>query len=56
MGTCGQSAVYVVDTGDEDIYVIADSECEAAEHAAALVGHEVNYAEHYSDNLTDLPY
>lgn len=51
MGTCGQSAVYVVDTGDEDIYVIADSECEAA-----LVGHEVNYAEHYSDDLTDLPY
>lgn len=50
------SAVYVVDTGDEDIYVIADSECEAVEHAAALVGHEVNYAEHYSDDLTDLPY
>lgn len=48
-------AVYVVDTGSEEIYVIADHEYAAAEKVAAMVGHEVNYAEHYSDDLDDMP-
>lgn len=45
--------VYVVDTGEREIYVLANSECEAAEHVAAL-GEPVNYAEWYSDDPTDM--
>lgn len=50
MGTCGQSAVYVVDTGDEDIYVIADSECEAAEVDKALGGLDRAWAAVWPDD------
>lgn len=47
-------SVYVVDTGKREIYVFADSECDAAEQVAAM-GENVNYAEHYSDDPSDMP-
>lgn len=48
------TAVWVVDTGKEEIYVLAESEVDAAE-AAQLMGHDVKYVEHYSDDPEDLP-
>lgn len=47
--------VYVVDTGEREIYVLADTDYEAAEQVTAL-GENVNYAEWYSDNPEDAPY
>lgn len=47
-------SVYVVDTGSEELYVLAEDECDAAEQVASM-GHEVNYAEFYSDDPADLP-
>ena len=46
-------SVYVVDTGEREIYVLADEDYEAAEHVAAL-GESVNYVEHYSDDPADI--
>ena len=46
-------SVWVVDTGEREIYVLADSEVNAAEKVAAT-GEDVNYAEYYSDDPTDL--
>lgn len=48
-------SVYVVDTGETEVYVIAESECEAAEQVAAMIGGPVNYAEWFSDDLEDVP-
>lgn len=47
-------AVYVVDTGEQDLYVIADENYEAAEAVAAL-GEDIVDVEHYSDDETDVP-
>lgn len=47
-------AIWVVDTGEREIYVLAEDECDAAEQVAAM-GENVNYAEHYSDDEADMP-
>lgn len=47
-------AIYVVDTGEREIYVVADEDYEAAEQVAAM-GENVLYAEHYSDDKEDMP-
>jgi len=47
-------SVWVVDTGEREIYVLADDECEASEAVAAM-GENVVYAEHYSDDPEDMP-
>jgi hypothetical protein len=47
-------SVYVVDTGERELYVLADEDYEAAELVAA-VGESVNYAEFYSDDPDDIP-
>ena len=47
-------AVYVVDTGEQDLYVVADENYEAAEAVAAL-GEDIVDVEHYSDDETDVP-
>jgi hypothetical protein len=58
MASLIRQAVYVVDTGPKsddprEIYVLADSEFDAAEQVAAL-GEPVNYVEHYSDDPADM--
>jgi hypothetical protein len=45
--------VYVVDTGEREVYAIADEDYEAAEKVAAM-GENVLYAEHYSDDDADI--
>ena len=47
-------AVFVVDTGEQDLYVVADENYEAAECIAAL-GEKIVDVEHYSDDDTDVP-
>jgi hypothetical protein len=47
-------SVWVVDTGEREIYVLATDECAAAEAVAAM-GENVMYAEHYSDDSMDIP-
>lgn len=46
--------VFVVDTGEQELYVIAREDYEAGEHVAAL-GERVEYVEHYSDDVGDVP-
>lgn len=48
----GPQDVYVVDTGERDIYVLANAEYEAAEKVAAM-GENVVYAEWYSNDPED---
>lgn len=48
------SKVFVVDTGEMDLYVIADENYEAGEAVAAL-GEDVVDVEFYSDDVTDVP-
>lgn len=47
-------SVYVVDTGEREVYVLADADYEAAEKVAAT-GESVLYAEWFSDDSSDLP-
>lgn len=47
-------SVWVVDTGNSEIYVLAEDEVEAAEAVVAM-GEPVLYAEHYSDDDEDMP-
>jgi len=44
--------VYVVDTGEQEIYVLAETEIEAAEKVAHM-GYNVNYAEWFSTDKDD---
>ena len=47
--------VYVVDTGQEEVYVYADSEGEAESIVMSELELDgVNYAEFYSDDPTDV--
>lgn len=46
--------VYVVDTDEQEIYVLADEDYEATEQVAAME-HDVLYAEFYSDDPADIP-
>lgn len=48
-------SVWVVDTGDRDVYVVADDECAAGEQVVALTGAPILYVEHYSDDEGDMP-
>lgn len=46
--------VYVVDTGESEVYVIADDEFEAADKVKTLLELEsINYAEWYSNDPDD---
>lgn len=47
-------AIYVVDTGEREVYVRADADYLAGEKVAAL-GESVKYAEHFSDDESDVP-
>ena len=47
-------SVFVVDTGEQDLYVIADENFEAGEAVAAL-GERIVDVEHYSDDDDDVP-
>lgn len=47
-------SVFVVDTGEQDIYVIADENYEAAEAVAAL-GEDIVDVEFYSEDNDDVP-
>lgn len=49
------TAVYVVDTGEREIYVLADSDSDAAEQVSYM-GENVEYAEYFSDDPDDAPY
>lgn len=47
--------IYVVDTGEHEVYVYADSEAEACEKACEkLEIDSVKYAEYYSDDPDDV--
>jgi hypothetical protein len=46
-------SVFVVDTGEREIYVVASAEWEAAEKVTAL-GEPFLYAEHFSDDEDDV--
>ena len=49
------TAVYVIDTGSEEVYTIAANECEAGEHVCAVMGLDtINYVEWYSDDPSDI--
>lgn len=47
-------SVYVVDTGEREVYVLAEDECTAVEQVAAT-GENVKHAEFYSDDPADMP-
>lgn len=48
-------SIYVVDTGQFEVYVFADSEAEACELACEKLGLDsVEYAEFYSDDPADV--
>jgi hypothetical protein len=47
--------VYVVDTGQEEVYVLASNEVDAAEQVVSMTGQPINYAEFYSDDPENMP-
>ncbi len=50
------SALFVVvDTGEREVYMIADDDLDATEKAVARFG-SINYVEFYSDDPDDCPY
>lgn len=49
------SDVYVVDTGEREVYVLAENEADACEQVSHM-GENVEYAEFFSDDPTDAPY
>lgn len=49
------SDIYVVDTGEYEVYVYADSEAEACEQVCEKLDIDsVKYAEYYSDDPADV--
>lgn len=47
--------IYVVDTGEYEVYVYATDEAEACEKACEKLGIDsVKYAEYYSDDVDDI--